>query len=69
MPGRTGKRAKLPSPCKECGKKIVGDFNRNSDGDRHPDCWRRWWDRKSGKHQKETPDQSENPDYEAFFRD
>jgi hypothetical protein len=47
----------------------VGDFNRNSDGDRHPDCWQRWWDRKSGKHQKETPDQSENPDYEAFFRD
>jgi hypothetical protein len=49
MPGKTGKRAKSAAPCKECGKKIVGDFHRNSDGDRHPECWHRWWDFKNGQ--------------------
>jgi len=49
MPGKTGKRSKAPAPCKECGKQIVGDFNRSSDGDRHPECWKRWWDFKNGQ--------------------
>lgn len=49
MPGKTGKRAKGAEPCKECGHKIVGDFNRSRDGDRHPSCWLQWLDRKSGK--------------------
>ena len=53
MPGKTGKRAKGAKPCKECGQKIVGDFHRNSDGDRHPNCWQQWWDRKNGKGQME----------------
>lgn len=39
MPGRTGKRAKPPGLCVECGKPIKGDFNRDRDGDRHEECW------------------------------
>lgn len=49
MPGRTGKRAKPPAPCAECGLKIPGSFMRDGKRDFHEECWRLWWDRKNGK--------------------
>lgn len=40
MPGRTGKRAKAPSPCKDCGKDLRGgSFHRRKDGDWCPACY------------------------------
>lgn len=52
MSGKTGKRAKSPEPCKECGEKIVGDFHRNRGGDRHPDCWEKWYQRTKAENPK-----------------
>ena len=39
MPGKTGKRARRPSPCRRCGQKIEGSFNREREGDYHQECW------------------------------
>lgn len=38
MPGRRGTRAKPPTPCVVCGKKIDGPFLRTSRGDTHLTC-------------------------------
>lgn len=52
MPGKTGKRSKAPAPCRECGQKIEGNFNRNRDGDRHPECWYKWYERQKEEVEK-----------------
>ena len=40
MAGYRGKRAKSPSPCKDCGTPIRDAvFMRERDGDYHESCW------------------------------
>jgi hypothetical protein len=53
MPGRTGKRAKPPSPCSQCGQKIDDSaFMRTKKGDMHEGCWKTWWDAEQAKKPK-----------------
>lgn len=53
MPGKTGKRAKPPTPCVDCGDSLAGrDFYRDGKKDRCQGCFEKHLAVKYPKEQK-----------------